>query len=129
MAHPAPSHFISGISVQAIHLFLFFIIYFIIYVLHPVCFKCNSCEYYKHCRRFYHISMNKNFSFEIVHFDMWGPTPIVYLFGYSYFVTFVNDFSCCTWVYLLNSNDDVFFYVCFLSLDDWNPIQQKNKNT
>lgn len=53
--------------------------------------------------------MNKsNDSFEIVHLDGWEPSPIDSLFGYRYFVTFVDDYSRCAWVYLLKSKVDVF---------------------
>lgn len=46
--------------------------------------------------------------FSVVHSNVWGPAPITYLFGFCYFVTFVDDFCKTTWVYLLKSNSEVF---------------------
>lgn len=55
------------------------------------------------------LSMNKSTtSFEIVHYDVWGPAPIDFLVKYHYLVTFVDDHSRCTWVYLLKPKGDVF---------------------
>lgn len=57
-------------------------------------FHCAPCEYAKHCRTSYPISLNKSEStFDIVHSDVWGPTPTVSLFVFKYFVTFVDDYS------------------------------------
>lgn len=72
-------------------------------------FKCDSCKYAKYCRNCWPLSMHKSTAlFEIVHFDVWGPTPIDSLFGYRFFITFINDYSRCTWVYLHKSKSDVF---------------------
>ena len=44
--------------------------------------------------------------FELVHSDVWGPT-IESFDGYKYFVTFVDDFSRVTWIYLLKFKNEV----------------------
>lgn len=70
---------------------------------------CEPCEYAKHYKTSYLISMNKSVSiFYIVHTDVWGPVSTVSVFGFNYFVTFVDDFSHVTWVYLLKSKTDMF---------------------
>jgi transposase InsO family protein len=46
-------------------------------------------------------------SFELIHSDVWGPFDTS-LDGYKYFVTFIDDFSRVTWVYLLKAKSDVF---------------------
>lgn len=72
-------------------------------------FQCDSYEFAKHCRTSYPMRINKSTSlFEIVHSDVWGSAPIVSLFGFRYFVTSVDDFSRCTWLYLLKSKSYVF---------------------
>lgn len=53
--------------------------------------------------------MNKSNSLiEISHSNVWGLAPIASLFSYNYIVTFMDDFSCYTWVYLLKPKGDVF---------------------
>jgi len=39
--------------------------------------------------------------FEIVHSDVWGMAPIMSHAHYKYFVTFIDDYSRSTWVYIL----------------------------
>ena len=41
--------------------------------------------------------------FELVHCDLWGPFSIPTVDGYKYFLTIVDDFSRCTWIYLLKA--------------------------
>jgi hypothetical protein len=47
--------------------------------------------------------------FELIHSDVWGPF-YTSLDGYKYFVTFIDDFSRVTWVYLLKAKSEVFSY-------------------
>ena len=44
--------------------------------------------------------------FEVVHSDVWGPF-FESFDGYKYFVTFIDDFSRVTWLYLLKSKSEV----------------------
>ena len=48
-------------------------------------------------------------SFELVHYDVWGPCPILSPTGFRYFVTFVDDFSRVTWLYAMKSSYKPFF--------------------
>ena len=48
--------------------------------------------------------------FELIHFDVWGPNPIISPTGFKYFVTFVDDFSRVTWLYLMKSHSELFSY-------------------
>jgi transposase InsO family protein len=43
-----------------------------------------------------------------VHSDVWGLAPITSYNHFRYFVTFIDDFSRTTWVYLLSTKDEVF---------------------
>ena len=45
---------------------------------------------------------------ELVHSDVWGPSPVLSLTGFKYFVTFVDDFSRVTWIYLMKSRYKLF---------------------
>lgn len=72
-------------------------------------FFCEPCQLSKHCRSIYPINNNSKsyIPFSLVHYDAWGPSSTNSLFGFSYFVTFVDDCSCSTWVYLLKHRSDV----------------------
>jgi hypothetical protein len=43
---------------------------------------------------------------ELVHSDLWGPSPIVFSKGYKYYVTFLDDYSRFTWIYFLKCKSD-----------------------
>ena len=70
---------------------------------------CEACELSKHHRATFNLSMNKStIPFQLVHIDVWGPSHISSLHGYKWFVTFIDDFSRTTWVYLMKEKSDVF---------------------
>lgn len=55
---------------------------------------CKICQLSKHVCNSYPLSVNKSLHpFDIFHSDVWSPSPISSLFGYRYFVTFVDDHS------------------------------------
>jgi hypothetical protein len=35
-------------------------------------------------------------SFDLIHYEVWGPSPVVNMSSPHYFVIFVDDFSCYT---------------------------------
>ena len=39
---------------------------------------------------------------------MWGPCPVVPPTGFRYFVTFVDDYSRTTWLYLMKNHSELF---------------------
>ena len=56
--------------------------------------------------------VNKRASaFELVHYDVWGPCLVLSPTGFKYFVTFVDDFSHVTWLYLMKSCSEFFFLI------------------
>jgi len=71
---------------------------------------CESCQLGKHHRVSYPSRVNNRVGqlFDLVHSDVWGPCPIVSKLGFKYFVSFVDDYSRVTWIYLLKSRSDVF---------------------
>ena len=54
--------------------------------------------------------VNKRVSapFELVHSEVWGPCPVMSPIGFRYFVTFVDDYSCTTWLYLMKNRLKLF---------------------
>jgi transposase InsO family protein len=45
---------------------------------------------------------------DIVHSDVCRQMSTPFLNGYIYYVSFIDDYSCRTWIYFLNSKDEVF---------------------
>ena len=45
---------------------------------------------------------------ELVHTDLWGPSPVASLGGSRYYITFIDDSSKKVWVYFLKNKSDVF---------------------
>ena len=74
--------------------------------------NCELCQCAKLHRVHLSRRVNKRASapFELVHSDVWGPCPGLSLNGFKYFVTFVDDFSRITWLYLMKSRSKLFFF-------------------
>ena len=45
---------------------------------------------------------------QIVHTDVWGPVPLTSLFGYNFYVVFIDDYTRFTWFFLLKQKNDLF---------------------
>ena len=72
-----------------------------------------NCESYQYVKLHHvHLSpkVNKRASapFELVHYDVWGPCPVMSPTGFKYVVTFIDDFSRVTWLYLMKSRSKLF---------------------
>jgi hypothetical protein len=46
-------------------------------------------------------------SFDLIHSNIWGPSPTATIGGSKYFVIFVDDFSRYTWIYLLHNRSEL----------------------
>ncbi|KAK4390000.1 Retrovirus-related Pol polyprotein from transposon TNT 1-94 [Sesamum angolense] len=70
---------------------------------------CESCELGKHHRASFPPRVDKRSSspFTLVHSDIWGPCRFESINGFRYFITFVDDYSRMTWVYLLKDRSQV----------------------
>lgn len=66
--------------------------------------NCESCQLGKHTRSHFLDRVNKRVSspFVLVHSNVWGPSRTTSTLDSKYFVTFIDDFSHCTWLFLLN---------------------------
>lgn len=71
---------------------------------------CESCQLGKHTRSHFPNRVNKRASspFALVHSDVWGPSRTINTFGSRYFVTFIDDFSRCTWLFLMKNRSELF---------------------
>ena len=45
---------------------------------------------------------------DIIHSDIFGPMQITSLSGYSYYASFIDDYSRKTWIYFLKKKVEVF---------------------
>jgi transposase InsO family protein len=69
---------------------------------------CETCIKAKSHRSSYLPSTNKAFSpFELIHTDVWGPSPICSKAGFRWYIIFIDDFSRMTWLYLLKTKEEV----------------------
>lgn len=44
---------------------------------------------------------------ELIHFDLWGPSPVFTLKGYKYYAYSIDDFSRFTWFFSLKNNSEI----------------------
>ncbi|CAH9114384.1 unnamed protein product [Cuscuta europaea] len=69
----------------------------------------ESCQIGKHVRTTFPKSHSHAESpFYLVHSDVWGPSRVSSVLGFRYFVIFVDDFSRCTWLYLMKERSELF---------------------
>ena len=54
------------------------------------------------------VSKRVSAPFELVHSDVWGPCPVMSPIRFKYFITFCDDFSRLTWLYLMKSRSKLF---------------------
>ena len=81
--------------------------------LHEYDFRCETCILAKSHRVPYPISLKKcETPFTLIHSDVWGPAPILISSGVRWFVTFVDDCTRMTWLYLMKNKSEVFGIFC-----------------
>ena len=73
--------------------------------------SCESCQLGKHSRSSFPCSVSQRAlsPFALVHSDIWGPSRVKSTLGFQYFVTFIDDYSRCTWLYLMKNRSELFF--------------------
>ena len=71
---------------------------------------CESCQLGKHTRVSFPKRLNnwENYHFELVHTDVWGPCWTASTLGFQYFVTFIDDYSRCTWLFLMKNRAELY---------------------
>ena len=71
--------------------------------------SCDACMSSKSHRLPYSISSHQTSkALEIIHSDLWGPSPVISHAGNRYYVMFIDDFTRYTWLYPLKLKSDVF---------------------
>lgn len=53
------------------------------------------------------LSSSSSLPLELVHSDVWGPSPITSSNNFHYYLIFVDDFSKFTWIYFLSHKNQV----------------------
>ena len=49
---------------------------------------------------------------DLIHSNVWGPSPINSICGSCYFVAFVDDYSRFSWVFHMRSHDELLNIYC-----------------
>ncbi|KAK2418425.1 putative mitochondrial protein [Trifolium repens] len=72
--------------------------------------QCESCQLGKHVRASFSSRINNRAMspFDVIHSDVWGPSRVPSTLGYKYYVTFIDDFSRCTWIFLMKDRSELF---------------------
>ena len=69
---------------------------------------CDACLSSKSHRLPYSYSQHQTTKpLEIIHSDLWGPSPVISRNGNRYYVIFIDDFTRYTWLYPLKLKSDV----------------------
>ena len=72
-------------------------------------FSCQTCILAKSHHVSYPEYFNKScIPFALIHFDVWEPTSYSDNFGFRWFVTFIDDCTRITWLYLMKHKHEVF---------------------
>ncbi|KAG5528833.1 hypothetical protein RHGRI_029481 [Rhododendron griersonianum] len=72
-------------------------------------FECSGCKLAKmSALPFNKSTLFSTSPFQVVHTDLWGPSSIATKGGSVYYVSFVDDYSRYTWVYLLTHKSDFY---------------------
>ena len=45
--------------------------------------------------------------FDLIHSDVWGPSPVSSIGGSRYFVVFVDDYSCYSWIFHMKHRSEL----------------------
>lgn len=79
-----------------------------IYCSIPKNFVCTACQLGKSHRLSFPVSSTVcTKPLQITHANLWSPSPIQSSNGFKYYVSFIDQFSHFTWLYLLKSKTDV----------------------
>jgi hypothetical protein len=70
---------------------------------------CRGCALSKNVKNPFSSSNNRSKEIlDLIHSDVCGPMPVKSLGGSLYYVTFIDHYLRKTWLYLLNTKDEVF---------------------
>ncbi|XP_070019307.1 retrovirus-related Pol polyprotein from transposon TNT 1-94 isoform X2 [Nicotiana sylvestris] len=71
---------------------------------------CESCQLGKHTRASFsrRVESHAESVFSLVHSDIWGPNRVSSTLRFRYFVSFIDDYSRCTWLFLMKDRSELF---------------------
>ena len=73
----------------------------------PKSFECEICQLSKQVRSHFPIQPYKASSpFSMIHSDIWGPSRIKNVTGTRWFVSFIDDHTRLTWVFLMKEKSE-----------------------
>ncbi|WJZ95359.1 hypothetical protein VitviT2T_014135 [Vitis vinifera] len=71
-------------------------------------FDCTSCQLGKQPALPFNNSDSISKSiFELIHSDVWGPSPVASIGGSRYFVVFIDDYSRYSWIFPMKSRSEI----------------------
>ena len=71
--------------------------------------ECDSCKFGKSKTLPFPLHASRaSHCFDLIHSDVWGPSPVSSHEKFKYYMTFIDDHSRFTWVYFLRSKSEVF---------------------
>ena len=72
--------------------------------------ECELCQLKKHTRVSFpkRLEFRTKSPFELVHTIVWGLSRTASILGFRYFITFIDDFSYCTWLFLMKNRTELF---------------------
>nr|CAN70361.1 hypothetical protein VITISV_033646 [Vitis vinifera] len=71
-------------------------------------FYCTSCQLGKQPTLPFNNSESiSNSIFELIHSDVWGPSPVASIGGSRYFVVFIDDYSRYIWIFPMKSCSEI----------------------
>ena len=72
-------------------------------------FVCDVCPRAKQSRLSFSQSTSySSHCFELIHVDIWGSFSIPSKNGSHFFLTIIDDYSRCTWIYLMKHKSETF---------------------
>ena len=73
--------------------------------------ECESCQLGKHTRISFlkRLDQRTKSPFDLVHTKVWGPSQTESTLGFRYFITFIDDYSHCIWLFLMKTQSELFF--------------------
>jgi transposase InsO family protein len=70
---------------------------------------CETCQLAKSHRLPYSRNEHRSSNvLDLIHCDLWGPSPVKSNLGFDYYVLFIDDYSRFTWLYPLKFKSDFF---------------------
>ena len=70
---------------------------------------CCGCKLGKFSALPFNKSVTRSVApFDIVHSDVWGPSPITFKLGANYYISFIDDYTRYMWVYFKKHMSEFF---------------------